>query len=355
MPNTRQLEHGLRELVRNGRVPGIQYVAVDSTMTLIDFCGGFAELPGRLMSADTTMMAYSMSKTITAAAVLQLVERRKLGIDDGISKYLSWQPYGDAVTVRQLLSHTAGIPSPIPLRWVHPVDAGPAFDEDATLRGVVRRHPRLSATPGTRFAYSNIGYWLLGALIEQITGQSFSSYVDSQLFAPLGLVSHELAYVIREQGTHATGYLERPSLINLMRPFFIGHDLIGERRGRWLEIRPHYVNGPAFGGIVGRAKGFARFLQDQLGDRSCLFGEHTRSLLLEQQRTSRGDIPMTLGFHIGSLAAHTHYFKEGGGGGFHSMMRLYKEQGIGTVLMVNATTFNVSKALDVLDAPLLAA
>jgi hypothetical protein len=63
---------------------------------------------------------------------------------------------------------------------------------------------------------------------------------------------------------------------------------------------------------------------------------------------------MTLGWHMGTLGAHRYLFKEGGGGGFHCLMRLYDTRGVGTVLMTNATTFNVSKALDAVDGQWLA-
>jgi D-alanyl-D-alanine carboxypeptidase len=350
----RQLECSLKALVQTDRVPGLQYVVVDATSRLLEVCAGSAQLRTRPMTADTTMMAYSMSKTITAAAVLQLIERGRLGIDDVITKYLPWQPYGDGITVRRLLSHTAGIPNPLPLRWVHAVSPGTAFDEHAALLEVVRRHPKLTARPGTRFAYSNIGYWLLGSLIEQISGEAFASYVGSQVFAPLGLTAGEMAYEIRDSARHASGHLRRWSLFALVSPFLIDRDLIGGHTGRWLEIRPHYVNGPAFGGIVASARSFATFLQDQLRAHSCVLGRQARSLMVERQRIPRGEIPMTLGWHVGSLGPDRYYFKEGGGGGFHGMMRCYKERGFGTVLMVNAATFNVSRALDAADARLLA-
>jgi len=348
----RQLELRLTEFVQRGRTPGLQYVAVDPRATLMSFAAGCAALRSRPMSMDTTLMAYSMSKTITAVAVLRLIEQRRLGIDDAIAKHLSWQPYGERVTVRQLLSHTGGLPNPIPLRWVH---LPGEFDERAALRRVLQDHARLATTPGTRFAYSNIGYWLLGALIEELSGVSFASYVQSQVFAPLGLTSRDMAYTISDRTEQASGYLERFSALNLVRPLLLERRFTGERAGRWLEIRPHYVDGPAFGGIVGCARGFATLLQDQLCERSRVLGERARALLYEPQRTPRGEIPMTLGWHIGEFGGQRCYFKEGGGAGFHSLMRLYETKRIATVLMTNATTFNVSRALDTLDTLLLSA
>src|SRR3954454_24865177 len=95
-----------------------------------------------------------------------------------------------------------------------------------------------------------------------------------------------------------------------------------ERRCR--RIESHYPNGPAFGGLVGTARGFARFLQDQLSAHSVLFSDATRAAFFAPQRTRSGKpIPMTLGWHVGGAGGTPFLFKEGGGGGFHCMMRLY--------------------------------
>ncbi len=138
--------------------------------------------------------------------------------------------------------------------------------------------------------------------------------------------------------------------MNLFKSLLIDRALVGGYSGRWLQIRDHYLNGPAFGGLVGSAAGFGRFLQDQLSGQSALFSDSTRALFEEPQRTTRGPIPMTLGWHIGSVRGERFFYKEGGGGGFHSMMRLYADRRIGTVVMVNATAFDVRGFLDALDA-----
>ncbi len=172
--------NGVRTAVRAAavRTPGLQYIVVTADGPSFEAHEGFANLAaGRPLLTGTTMMAYSMSKTITAAAILQLVERGRLGLDDPIARHLAWQPYGTAITIRHLLSHTSGIPNPIPLRWVHPAEAHASFNEQEALRAVLRRHARLGFAPGTRFAYSNIGYWLCGAIVEAVTGQPFASYV----------------------------------------------------------------------------------------------------------------------------------------------------------------------------------
>ena len=299
-------------------------------------------------------MAYSMSKTITAVAVLQLVEAGKVGLDDPVERYVDSFPYGASVTVRQLISHTSGIPNPIPLRWVHPAARHGSFDENELLAAILRDHPRLSFEAGTKYVYSNIGYWLLGKVVERASGETFSSYVSEHILRPLAIAPQELGYVVADPAHHATGYLEKYSFMNLVKGFLIDRDLIGDYNGRWLEIRSHYLNGPAFGGLVGTASGFAKFLQDQLRARSVLFNDTTRQLLYAPQQTMRGTpVAMTLGWHIGDLDGPRFFYKEGGGGGFHCMMRVYPGDGIGTVVMTNATGFDVRRLLDAIDASFL--
>ena len=174
------------------------------------------------------------------------------------------------------------------------------------------------------------------------------------MLAPLGVTPQQLGYAIPDPTHHATGYLEKYSLTNLVKGFLIDRELIGEYDGRWLRVNSHYVNGAAFGGLVGTARGFGRFLQDQLHHHSRLFNDSTRSLFYAPQQTRDGTpVAMTLGWHVGDLNGNRFFYKEGGGGGFHSLMRLYPAQGIATVIMTNATGSDVKKCLNTLDAQFL--
>jgi D-alanyl-D-alanine carboxypeptidase len=351
MSGAEAVRSNVDELVQHRKIPGIQYLVVAPEGIALEHAGGWADLAGRRqLTTGTTMMAYSMSKTITAAAVLQLVEAQKVGLDDQIDLYLESQPYGPDVTVRHLLSHTSGIPNPIPLRWVHPAALHEAFDERAALTSVLLEHPKLSFAPGTKYRYSNIGYWLLGFIVERASGEPFPSYVRQHVLAPLGIAPQEVGYVIPDNRDHAKGYLEKFSLMNLGKRFVIARELIGGYEGRWLHVHDHYVNGAAFGGLVGSARGFGKFLQDQLRSHSVLFADGTRGLFYSPQRTQAGTgTSMTLGWHIGAVDGVRYFYKEGGGGGFHSMMRVYPSVGIATVVMTNTSGFNVREFLDEVD------
>jgi D-alanyl-D-alanine carboxypeptidase len=345
----------LDDLIASSSVPGIQYLVVNSSGVLFEYTGGWADISlARPMSPATTLMAYSMSKTITAAAVLRLVDDGRLGLDDSVGNYVDSLPYGSDITVRQLLTHTSGVPAPIPLRWVHLATGHERFDEKSALSAQLQKNNTLSSDPGAKYSYSNLGYWLLGPVVERASDETFSTYVAEHVFRPLGVPAAELGYAVPDPTRHATGYLEKYSFLNLVKRFVINRELLGNYEGRWLQMNPHYVNGPAFGGVVGTARGFGRFLQDQLCPRSVLFGERARRIFYRPANIRDGtEVPMTAGWHIDDLNGVRQFYKEGGGGGFHSMMRIYPDRGIGTVVLTNATAYNVGRLLDTLDARFL--
>src|SRR6185503_4748609 len=181
---------------------------------------------------------------------------------------------------------------------------------------------------------------LLGRIVERVSGEPFASYVSAHVLGPLGVTPQELGYAVPDPAHHAAGYLAKYSFLNLVKGFLIDRELVGEYAGRWLLIRSHYVNGAAFGGLVGTTRGFGKFLQDQLASHSRLFNDETRALFYASQHTTMGaPIAMTLGWHVGRLGSDPYYYKEGGGGGFHGMMRIYPARGIATVVLGNATGF----------------
>ncbi len=338
------------------KVPGLQYIATTADRVLLEYAGGWADIQGqKSMTLDTTLMAYSMTKTFTAVAILQLAEQRKLSIDDVIDRYrLNAAYHGHGITLRQLLNHTSGVPNPIPLRWVHLAAENSSFDEADALAKVLRENPGLAFEPGRKFAYSNIGYWLLGKVVEQVTGQSYPVYVRENILVPLLLSALEMDFVIPDESRHSNGYLKKYSLMNLVKRFVIDRKFMGGYEGHWLRLNSHYPDGPAFGGLIGTARGFSRLLQDQLRTQSVLFGPQTKRLLETRQTDGAGrPIPMTLGWHVGESYGVAFFFKEGGGGGFHCEMRIYPTKGVATVVMANSTEFSSTGFLNRIDRTFL--
>jgi CubicO group peptidase (beta-lactamase class C family) len=340
------------------QVPGLQYIVTNEVCSLFEYAGGWADIQNQKpMTLDTTMMGYSMTKAFTAVAILQLVEQREIGLDDELDRYLADIPYrGHHITIRQLLDHTSGIPNPIPLRWVHLAEEHPSFDEESALAKVLHDHSKLAFEPGQKFAYSNIGYWLLGKIIERVTGGPYTDYVRASVLRPLCPSGHEMDFTIPDPARHANGYLAKYSLTNVLKGFVTDSKFWGDYEGNWLQLKSHYPNGPSFGGLVGTARSFACFLQDQLRTESVLFAPETKRLLETQQTDKNGKpIPMTLGWHICETNGPPYLFKEGGGGGFHNEMRIYPKKGGASIVMANSTSFNATSFLNQMDGAFLSA
>lgn len=337
-----RVQRALQAEVDAGHAPGLQYVVVSRAGVLQQAAAGWADLAARRpLEASTAMMAYSMTKVVTAIAVLQLVEQGALSLDTPVRRLLPDLPYDERLLVRHLLSQTSGVPNPVPLRWVHLPGQHATFDERARLAAILAEHRRLEFPPGARYGYSNLSYWLLGRVVEQVTGARFADHLDRSVFQRLGLPREELAFTLPAGQRHAQGYLPRLSLLNLFKGLLVDQAFIGERQGPWVHVRDAYVDGPAYGGLVASARALARLLQDLISDDSRLLGPMGRRLLFERQRDADGEpVQMTLGWHVGDLEGTPYYFKEGGGAGFHGELRLYPEAGIASVVIANSAAFD---------------
>jgi CubicO group peptidase (beta-lactamase class C family) len=136
-------------------------------------------------SASTKFRLGSLTKQFTAAAILLLAEQGKLKLDDPLSKLLPSTPTSwGGVTVRQLLSHTSGVPS-----FTEAPDYGIwKLSPEGPAKIVAHMADKpLDFTPGERFHYSNTGYLLLGWIVERVSGQSYEAFLGDHLFQPLGM------------------------------------------------------------------------------------------------------------------------------------------------------------------------
>jgi len=145
---------------------------------------------GRLVTIDTGFDIGSLVKPFTAAAILQLESEGKLHTSDPIGRFFQGAPQAKAaITVNQLLAHSSGLPD-IVEGTSSAVEYTPDFDYQPVSRDeIVRRalHAKLIFSPGEKSEYSNIGYSLLGAIIEIASGQGYEAYVHDHIFRPAGM------------------------------------------------------------------------------------------------------------------------------------------------------------------------
>ncbi|SDY80949.1 serine hydrolase domain-containing protein [Hymenobacter psychrophilus] len=130
---------------------------------------------------DTRFALASITKQFTAIALLQLAERGQLRLTDKLSQYVPGMPNGDAITLHQLLTHTAGLALDFEEVYLRHTDA----TKDSAL-AFIRRQP-VQFAPGARIGYSNVGYFLLALIIEKASGLSYGTYLQRNILDVAGL------------------------------------------------------------------------------------------------------------------------------------------------------------------------
>lgn len=204
---------------------------------------------------------------VTATVAMQLAERGLLDLDAPVEQY--YEPFScahpdrrrRAVTVRHLLSHSSGLANPIPLRWIHLANEPGPTQTDFVQR-LIKKHSRLRFDPGTNAAYSNLGYLVLGEVIEAAAGQTYEDCVHQNVSGPLGM--QRTGFRVDPGEEWATPYQRRQTSLNLLLPLLMPRKMLGGNEGDFRALNHFYLDGAAYGGLVGPAIEAARFLQAHL-------------------------------------------------------------------------------------------
>jgi len=157
---------------------------------------------------DTKFRIGSISKHFTAVIILQLVEEGKIKLDGKITDYLPdyRKDTGDKITIHHLLTHTSGIPSYTNIPNVWPDSLRNHYDKEYFIKHF--HSGDLEYEPGTKFSYNNTGYYLLAAIAEEVTGESFGKLLKERIFEKVGMNdtgSEDEEIMIKKK---ATGYLK---------------------------------------------------------------------------------------------------------------------------------------------------
>ena len=178
---------------------------------------------------DTRFNLASITKMFTAVAVAQLVEQGKIAYDDPVGKLLPDYPNKEVaqrVTIRHLLSHTAGM-----IGARAQVEKGGDPANLRTIDAMIQPFAKepLSFPPGQQFDYSNAGFILLGAIIEKASGQTYHRYVHDHVFLPAGMIDTDFYELDTDPPNLATGYKDGPNGTRLDNIFDLG--VIGSPAG----------------------------------------------------------------------------------------------------------------------------
>jgi CubicO group peptidase (beta-lactamase class C family) len=301
------------------RIPGLAVAIVRGTD--IVYARGFGtDGSGQQVTPQTSFLIGSMSKSVTALALMQLVDRQLVDLDTPVQHYLPEFRVADRVasshiTVRHLLNHTSGVPTRAPR----------ATSSDATLRSHVAALERteLVHVPGTTHEYSSPNYQVLGALIEQVSGVEFAQFARSNIFEPL-----EMRHTFTDQQAALRAGMSQ------------GHRYwFGLPRAVTL---PHEADRLPTAAIISSAEDLAHFMTAQLNG-----GRYREKSVLSPKAMGVMHAPgvesegfgYAMGWRVGRDAAGARVIHHGGiVPHFRGKMVLLPEPGWGVVVLTNAST-----------------
>ena len=158
-------------------------------------------------ASDTKHRLGSITKQFTAALILQFVEQGKLDLNAPIAKYLKNYPkaQGDKITIHHLLTHSAGIPNYTSLETFQDIYRNPYTPKEFLT---VFQDSVLEFNPGEKFAYSNSGYFLLGVILEEVSGKSYETLLHENILSPLNMTATGYDHHDRILKNRATGYFK---------------------------------------------------------------------------------------------------------------------------------------------------
>ncbi len=178
-------------------------------------------------SANSVFRIASTSKQFTAACIVLLAEKGKLSLDDNLKKYFPKFPaYAEKITIKQLLNHTSGVRDYLQLAYLKGIGNDDHYVDDDIMNWLVRQED-LNFEPGEEFLYSNSGYWLLGQIVQQVSGESMAAFAKKVLFDPLEMgdthFHNDHTQIVKKR---ASGYM--PSANNGYRISMTTLDMIGD-------------------------------------------------------------------------------------------------------------------------------
>lgn len=281
------------------------------------FAGGFADVEARTpLEPDDVFYVGSITKTVVATVVMQLVEEGRIDLDATVDTYLPELLAGEAVTVRHLLSHQSGV---FNITEYPALQLGLFADpfqevtpEEATAIALEQNR---AFAPGEQFSYSNTNYLLAGMIIEAVTGTSLAAELEARVFAPLGLDDARLA---GEPGRAVVnGYSD-----------FDG-DFQDDATEPYLDSTLYTVAWGA-GGLAATAEEVARFAS------AAFNGDLLSESSVETMTSVTGsDTGYALGVGIGDLGGETVWGHGGAIPGYLSQLYYFPEDGLTMVAVSN--------------------
>lgn len=329
-----KIETLVAEIMASGQVPGAAVGIVKDGELVYAKGFGITELGGdEPVTADSIFHMGSVAKTATAVAIMQLVEAGKIDLDAPLTEYLPDFALADPdlgeVTIRRLLSHTAGMPDPID--WLAEYQDENLRSDDAALDDYVRSLGDQSLTyqPGEDWAYSNTGFDILGDVVATVSGQSFEDYLQANVLTPLGMANS--SYLLSDLDP-----------ARLAAPHMYDEDGNAKTLDFYPYTRAHAPSGAFYSSIHDMARfAIANMNQGELDGTRVLPASAYDEMWAPQAASTWAEAfgPQVtnygLGWWVGEFNGHPIIGNYGTEFGFQSHLGLFPDDGMAVIALVN--------------------
>ncbi|MBV8693737.1 MAG: beta-lactamase family protein [Actinobacteria bacterium] len=285
---------------------------------------------GRAVAPDTVFRIASISKTMTAIAIMQLRDEGRLELDEPVNRYLKSftvePPLGGApVTIRHLLTHTSGIgelPRLGALLSRRQFGIGPPGSDPVVLSDIYRGTLRPEVAAGTKWAYANHAFATLGQVVEDLTGEPFAQHMQARLFGPLRMGS--------------TSYLRNDDLAARLATG--SHWILGRLR----TVKDYELTFLGPGSVLSSLADMARYAEWLISGGATapdvLRAETLHEMMSPQFSVHPGFPGMGLAFWLAQLGDHRAVGHDGNVPGFGSSLLVAPDAGVGVVVLNNTAT-----------------
>ena len=211
----------MEKVIAAAHVPSIAIAIARNGTTLYRNAYGYANLANHTPATVATHYEIgSITKQFTAAAIFQLKEGGKLALDDTVGKWIPEYPRAAAVTIRELLQQTTGIPDYTDVDGFEKI-AGTQKPSFAAILALISKKPLLFKS-GSQFSYSNTNYIILGEIVERASGTPWETYIRNNIFAAAGMTSSGFISDEAKLQPMATGYVVDKKGVKIAPPLLSG-------------------------------------------------------------------------------------------------------------------------------------
>jgi D-alanyl-D-alanine carboxypeptidase len=329
-----KVDRYVMEQMQKSFTPGIGIAVIKDGNVLLKKGYGLCNVELAVFTdPNSVFQLLSITKQFTAAAVMLLIQSGKLSMDSPVSKYLEGLPSSwRTITIRQLLTHTSGI---VDLTDVHPYFE--QIREDAPPMQLIKPLYKLDLLfqPGTQWRYSNTNYFLLGLLIEKLSGQTYERFLEQSLFEPLHMYATKVndsrdVIPYRVSGYHWLG--ENAELEPQMISGYHGRKNILQNA---IYISPTRLW--AAGGLVSSVNDLVKW--DSALTNHLLINKKSYEQMIQPGRLLTGlEVNYGLGNELFVIHGHRVAGHQGGGMAFNTCYLRFDDDRVSVIVLCNQTT-----------------